>query len=254
MRLAEKVAVITGCATGQGRAAARLFASEGAQLALADWNADGGAAIADELAGQGFEVLFDHVDVQDSVAVDRFRDRTLDRYGRVDVLYNNAGVSFSGPYRVGTVIDTPEGDWDAVISVNLKSVYLMMRAFLPGMIDRHSGSIVNTSSTNALVGMVNNDAYTASKAGVLALTRSTAVRFGKYGVRANVLVPGPVETPMISALLERPGAREATEAMTALRRIGRPEEIAAAALFLASDESSFMTGSVLVVDGGQTAI
>lgn len=254
MRLSGKVAVITGCASGQGRAAARLFAREGAQLGLADWNLDEGSELARDLEGEGHEVLFDQVDVQDTSAVDRFAQAVLTRFGRVDVLYNNAGVSFSGPYKVGTVLDTPEADWDAVISVNLKSVYLMMRAFLPGMIDRRTGSIVNTSSTNALVGMVNNDAYTASKAGVLAVTRSTAVRFGKYGVRANVIVPGPVDTPMIAEILMRPGAREATEAMTALRRLGRPEEIAAAALFLASDESSFMTGSVLVVDGGQTAI
>jgi len=254
MRLANKVAVITGAASGQGRAAAELFAAEGARLALTDWSGEAGQQVAEALRAAGHEVLFVRGDVSRAADVEALRAATLERFGQVDVLYNNAGVSFSGPFRVGTVLDIPEDDWDAMIAVNLKGVYLVTRAFLPTMIAARTGSIVNTSSSAAVVGMVNNDSYTASKGGVLALTRALAVRFGKYGIRVNALIPGPIDTPMIAGVLARPGAREATEAMTALRRLGRPEEVARCALFLASDESSFVTGAALVVDGGQTVL
>jgi NAD(P)-dependent dehydrogenase (short-subunit alcohol dehydrogenase family) len=254
MRLAEKVTVISGAASGQGRAAARLFAAEGAKLVLADWDEPAGRNVESDLRAVGHDVMFVRTDVAQAVEVRELAEVTLRKHGRVDVLYNNAAVSFSGPFRVGTVLDIPEEDWDRLVAVNLKSVYLMVKAFLPSMLEARSGSIINTSSTNALVGMVNNDSYTAAKGGVLSLTRSLAVRYGKYGVRVNALIPGPIDTPMIAGLLTKSGAREGTAALTALRRLGRPEEIAQCALFLASDESSFVTGSALVADGGQTAM
>jgi NAD(P)-dependent dehydrogenase (short-subunit alcohol dehydrogenase family) len=254
MRLAGKVAVITGAASGQGRAAASLFAAEGASLVLADWNEPDGQKIEASLRLAGYEAVFVHTNVARASDIARLHETLMQRFGRIDVLYNNAGVSFSGPFKVGTVLDIPEDDWDNMIAVNLKSVYLAIKAFLPLMVQARKGSIINTASTNAVVGMVNNDSYTASKGGVLALTRSLAVRFGKDGVRVNALIPGPIDTPMIAEVLSRGGAREATEAMTALRRLGLPAEVAQCALFLASDESSFVTGASLLVDGGQTAM
>jgi NAD(P)-dependent dehydrogenase (short-subunit alcohol dehydrogenase family) len=253
-RLQGKIAIITGCARGQGRAATLLFAAHGARIAGADWDEAAGQATIDECVAQGAEAVFTRVDVSQAEDVYGLVDGTVERFGGLDVLYNNAGISFSGPLRVGTVVDIPEPDWDGMLRINLNSVYYATRAALPHFIAAGGGSIINTASTNAVVGMVNNDSYTAAKGGVLSLTRSLAVRFGKHNVRVNAIIPGPIETDMIKGVLARPGAREATEAMTALRRLGRPEEVAYAALFLASDESSFVTGSAIAVDGGQTAI
>jgi NAD(P)-dependent dehydrogenase (short-subunit alcohol dehydrogenase family) len=253
-RLEGKVAIITGCARGQGRAAALLFAAHGARVAGADWDEEAGQATIDECVTAGGEAVFTRVDVSAAEEVYGLVSDTMEHFGALHVLYNNAGISFSGPLKVGTVLDIPEADWDGMLHVNLNSVYYATRAALPHLIAARGGSIINTASTNAVVGMVNNDSYTAAKGGVLSLTRSLAVRFGKHNVRVNAIIPGPIETDMIKDLIARPGAREATEAMTALRRIGRPEEVAYAALFLASDESSFMTGSAITVDGGQTAI
>lgn len=253
-RLADKIAIVTGCASGQGRAAALLFAEEGASVVGADWDAERGAATVEQILDRNGTASFVRTDVSEADDVERLIEHTVATYRGVDVLFNNAGVSFSGPFKVGTVLDIPEPDWEQMIKVNLGSVYLTIRAALPHLLERGGGSIINTASTNAVVGMVNNDSYTASKGGVLSLTRALAARFGKHNIRVNALVPGPIETDMITDILARPGAREATERMTALRRIGRPEEVAYAALFLASDESSYVTGAALAVDGGQTAI
>jgi NAD(P)-dependent dehydrogenase (short-subunit alcohol dehydrogenase family) len=253
-RLDGKVAIITGCAKGQGRAAALLFAAHGAHVAGADWDEEAGQATIAECVAAGGSATFAKVDVSHAEDVYGLVASTVEGAGGLDVLYNNAGISFSGPLRTGTVLDIPEEDWDGMLRINLNSVYYAVRAALPHLIERGGGSIINTASTNAVVGMVNNDSYTAAKGGVLSLTRSLAVRFGKHNIRVNSIIPGPIATDMIKAVIAKPGAREATEAMTALRRIGRPEEVAHAALFLASDESSFVTGSALTVDGGQTAI
>jgi NAD(P)-dependent dehydrogenase (short-subunit alcohol dehydrogenase family) len=251
MRLDGKVALITGGASGIGRVAASLFATEGARVALSDVADDAGAAAAEEIAAAGGESLFVHADVSNADDAEAMVRRTVERFGRLDVLYNNAGVF---PPDDGSVLDTPEAVWDLTIDINLKGVFLGCRYGIPAMLDSGGGSIVNAASFVALMGAAAPQiAYTASKGGVLAMTREIAVEFARRGIRANAICPGPIETPLTAALLADPQARERRLVHIPLGRFGRAEEIANAALFLASDESSLVTGTALVVDGGITA-
>lgn len=251
MRLDGKVALITGAASGMGNVAAALFAREGARVMLADVADQAAERALAGIARAGGEVAYVHADVSKGEDARGMVEATVERFGRLDVLYNNAGVF---PAEDGSVVDTPESVWEFTINVNLKGVFLGCRFGIPAMLDSGGGSIVNVASFVALMGAAAPQiAYTASKGGVLAMTREIAVEFARRGIRANALCPGPVETPLLAGLLADPKRRDRRLVHIPVGRFGRAEEIANAALFLASDESSYMTGAALVVDGGITA-
>ena len=249
-RLDGKVAVITGGGSGIGRVAASLFAAEGARVVVADVVADQAAAAVAEIVEAGGSALAVTVDVSDEAQVSAMVAAAVRTYGGLDVLFNNAGVF---PADDGGILDTPPETWQRVMEVNLKGVWLGCRAAVPAMLDSGGGSIVNVASFVALVGAATAQmAYTASKGGVLAMTRELAVEYARRGIRANSICPGPIETPLLAELLSDPERRQRRLVHIPIGRFGRPEEIARAALFLASDDASFVTGSALVVDGGIT--
>jgi len=252
MRLAGKVAIITGGTSGIGRATAVLFAREGAKVALTGRDEVRGRVALHEVKGAGGEGIFVRSDVRLAADCKRVVDETLKAFQRIDVLFNNAGV-----FVPRTVPDCPEEEWDLTIDVNLKGTFLMSKCVLPHMIERGSGAIVNNSSGWVLVGGDAAAAYCASKGGVVLLTKAMAVDHGKHGIRVNCICPGDVDTPMLPEDAKVRGQSWENylkgAANRPLGRIGRPEEIARAVLFLASDDASFMTGSALVVDGGGSA-
>jgi NAD(P)-dependent dehydrogenase (short-subunit alcohol dehydrogenase family) len=250
-RLAGKVALITGAGSGIGRVAAGLFASEGASVVVADVAAEAAVDTAATITAAGGRATAVTVDVADETEVTAMVRTAVDTFGGLHVLFNNAGIF---PGDDGGVLDTPPSTWDRVMAVNLKGVWLGCRAAVPAMMDSGGGSIVNVASFVALMGAATAQvAYTASKGGVLAFTRELAVEYARSGIRANSLCPGPIDTPLLAELLADPDRRQRRMVHVPMGRLGRPEEIARAALFLASDDSSFMTGSALVVDGGITA-
>jgi NAD(P)-dependent dehydrogenase (short-subunit alcohol dehydrogenase family) len=250
-RLESKMALITGAGSGIGKVAAERFAAEGASVVVADVDIAQAETVAAGIAGSGGTARAVEVDVSDEEQVDAMVAAALDAYGGLHVVLNNAGIL---PDDDGGLRDTPPATWQRVMEVNLKGVWLGCRAAIPAMLDSGGGSIVNVASFVALMGAATAQvAYTASKGGVLALTREVAVEYARRGIRVNALCPGPIETPLLAELLADPVRRERRLVHIPVGRFGRPEEIAAAALFLASDESSFMTGSALVVDGGITA-
>jgi NAD(P)-dependent dehydrogenase (short-subunit alcohol dehydrogenase family) len=247
-RLDGKVAVITGAGGGIGREAAQLFSEEGASVCVADVSAEAG----EETAAACREAFFQQVDVSDPVSVEAMYEATADRYGGVDVLYNNAGIM---PADDASVLDTEPDAWDRVLDVNAKGVYLCCRHGIPKLLERGGGSVINVASFVALVGAATSQiAYTASKGAVLSLARELAVEFARRGVRVNALCPGPVETPLLLRLFgEDPAAFERRRVHLPMGRLAKPREIALGALFLASDESSYVTGATFLVDGGLTA-
>jgi len=248
MRLKGKVAIITGGGSGIGRATAELFAREGAKVVVADYNADLGEETAQAIREAGGDALFVAVDVSDSVQVQYMVQATLDAYGPVDILFNNAGILV-----FGTILDTDEVSWNRLMSINLTGVFLCSKAVLPHMMARGGGCIINTSSsTGAHDAAGNSAAYVASKGGVALLTKAMAIDHAKGNVRVNAIAPGPTDTPMLRDNFSAEEL-EAFAATFPLKRLGRPEELAHAALFLASDEASFVTGCILAADGGQTA-
>jgi NAD(P)-dependent dehydrogenase (short-subunit alcohol dehydrogenase family) len=250
-RLDGKVAVITGAGSGIGRVAASLFASEGAKVVVADVLGDHAEAVVADIEASGGSARAVAVDVSDENQVRSMVRVAVDTYGGLDVLFNNAGIF---PGDDGGILDTPPETWERVMQVNLKGVWLGCRAAVPAMLDSGGGSIVNVASFVALVGAATAQmAYTASKGGVLAMTRELAVEYARQGIRANSICPGPIETPLLAELLADPERRQRRLVHIPIGRFGRPDEIAKAALFLASDDASFVTGSALVVDGGITA-
>jgi NAD(P)-dependent dehydrogenase (short-subunit alcohol dehydrogenase family) len=250
-RLDGKVAVITGAGSGIGRVAASLFASEGAKVVVADVLGEQAEAAVAEIEAAGGSATAVAVDVSDEDQVRSMVQVAVDTYGALDVLFNNAGIF---PADDGGILDTPPETWQRVMEVNLKGVWLGCRAAVPAMLDSGGGSIVNVASFVALVGAATAQmAYTASKGGVLAMTRELAVEYARKGIRANSICPGPIETPLLAELLADPARRQRRLVHIPIGRFGRPDEIAKAALFLASDDASFVTGSALVVDGGITA-
>jgi NAD(P)-dependent dehydrogenase (short-subunit alcohol dehydrogenase family) len=250
-RLDGKVALITGAGSGMGRCAAELFASEGARVVVADYAEDAGNGTVDAIAGAGGEATFVRADVSQAPDCDAMVQHATATFGGLHVLYNNAGVF---PADDGGALETPETTWDRVMEINLKGVWLGCKAGIPAMLASGGGSIVNVASFVAYVGAATAQiAYTSSKGGVLAMTREIAVEYGRRNIRANSLCPGPIDTPLLAELMSDPERRARRLVHIPMGRLGRAEELAKAALFLASDESSFMTGASLLVDGGITA-
>ena len=251
MLLPDRVALITGAASGIGRAAARLFAHEGARVLIADLDEAGGAAAVAEIAAAGGVALFVKTDVSKTADAARAVDTAVRTWGRLDILYNNAAPTRLCNERDRAVHELDEAVWDTMINVALKGVFLMSKHALPVMIRQKRGVILNTATINALVAEPGVDSYTAAKGGVVALTRSMALNYAKHGIRVNTISPGYVVTECQQDWLKDPAARAAAEALH-LTRLGKPEDIAGLALFLASDQGEFMTGSNVVIDGGFT--
>jgi NAD(P)-dependent dehydrogenase (short-subunit alcohol dehydrogenase family) len=249
MRLKEKVSIITGAGSGMGRVAALRFAAEGSRVVVADNQAAAAIETVRQVRAAGGEATPITVDVSIEADAQAMVDLAIGEFGRLDVLYNNAGIM---PEADHSVVDTPVEAWDQVMAVNVRGVYLACKYAIPRMIERHSGSIINVSSFVALLGCsVPQDAYTASKGAVLALTRSLAVQFAPQGVRTNAILPGPVETPLLMEwLLKDEEAKKLRLARNPTGRFGKPEEIVALAVYLASDESAWTNGASLVIDGG----
>jgi NAD(P)-dependent dehydrogenase (short-subunit alcohol dehydrogenase family) len=251
MRLANKIAIITGAGSGMGRAASLLFAREGAKVTVADVDAKTGEETVAEINKAGGEALFVPVNVADEAQVQRMVVATVERFGAVHVLYNNAGIM---PADDGAVTDISEQTWDKVLDVNLKSAFFCCKYAIPEMIKAGGGSIINTASFVALLGCtVPQDAYTASKGGMISLTKSLAVQYARHGIRANAICPGPIETPLLRMLWTSEEERNKRLNRIPLGRFGTPEDIVYLALYLASDEASWTTGAVMVADGGITS-
>ena len=251
MRLKDKVAIITGGGGGMGRVAAQTFAAEGAKVVVAEYGEAAGAETVGLVRSAGGEATFVKVDVSLEAEAKAMVDHALETYGRLDCLYNNAGIM---PEADHSVTDTDVDTWDAVMAVNVRGVFLGCKYAVPAMIDAGGGSIINIASFVALLGCsVPQDAYTASKGAVLSLTRSLAVQFGPVGIRTNAICPGPVETPLLMDwLLRDEAAKQLRLARNPTGRFGKPEEIVHMAVYLASDESRWTNGASLVVDGGIT--
>jgi len=251
-RIAEKVALITGAASGIGRATALLFAREGAAVALADLNIDGGQRVVDQITKSGGRAFFEGIDVTRGADCQRLVERAIREFGRIDILFNNAGI-----IRRATVLELSEDDWDRVMAVNVKSIYLLSREVIPHMRKAGGGTIINTASGWGLTGGARAAVYCASKGAVVLLTKAMAIDHGPQKIRVNCICPGDTDTGMLREEAQQLGEENsrflAEAAKRPLGRVGTPEEIAQAALYLASDASSFVTGTALVVDGGGLA-
>jgi len=251
MRLANKVALITGSARGMGKVAAGLFAREGASIIVTDIAQQEGEAVAQSIRDAGGNAIFVYADVTKSASVEQLVEKAIATYGRIDILYNNAGIM---PNADGSILDISEELWDTVMTVNLKSVFLCSKYVVPHMRKQKQGSIINISSMNALLGcVVAQDAYTASKGGILALTKSLAVQYGGEGIRCNSICPGPIDTGLLDHLWTSDAEKMRRLNRIPAGRFGLPEDVVNLALYLASDESVWMNGSQLNVDGGITA-
>ena len=239
MKLQDRVALITGAGSGIGRAIALEFAREGAKVLVAEVAEAAGRAVADEIAASGGDARFQRCDVTQEAEVQAAIQAAVDAFGRLDIMVNNAGVG--------------EADWDTTLAVNLSGVYYGCKHAAETMAARGGGVIINLASVLGLVGIGAADPYVATKHGVVGLTRNFALAYAGRGVRVNCINPGFIETPMTRLATETPALREQIESQTPMGRFGRAEEVAKAALFLASDDSSFMTGAPLIIDGGWTA-
>jgi meso-butanediol dehydrogenase/(S,S)-butanediol dehydrogenase/diacetyl reductase len=248
-RLLEgKAAVVTGAASGIGAASALRFAAEGARVVVADIRPAKAAAIASDIVSRGGEADVFEVDVQNAESVQRMIEHCVQRYGGIDVLFNNAGTLRPGPAEELSV-----ADWDFVMGVNVRSVFLGAKFAVPHMRRQGGGSIINTASISGLDGEAGSVVYSASKAAVINLTRALSTDHAAEGIRVNAICPGTIETPPVSRALADPAIRATYIAAHSVRRLGRPDEIANAAVWLASDQASFVTGHALVVDGGFTS-
>jgi NAD(P)-dependent dehydrogenase (short-subunit alcohol dehydrogenase family) len=250
-RLDGKVALITGGASGMGMVASRLFVTEGAKVVLTDVTDEAGERVAESIRAAGGEATYVHADVSQEADARAMVDAALTTYGGLTVLYNNAGVMLADD---GSVDSTEETIWDTTLAINVKGVAHGCKYGIPAMIESGGGSVVNVASFVAWMGAATSQtAYTASKGAVLAMTREIAVEYARKGVRCNALCPGPIDTPLLAELLADPARRQRRFVHIPMGRLGQAEELAKAALFLASDESSYMTGASLIVDGGITA-
>jgi NAD(P)-dependent dehydrogenase (short-subunit alcohol dehydrogenase family) len=252
MKLEQRVAVITGAGSGIGRAMALLFAQEGARILAADINGSAAEETAAAVQAAGGTAQAFTVNVVEPDEVRAMIEAAVAAYGRVDILCNNAGIGSTTD-----VVEAEPEEWDRVMAVNVKSVFLGCKYVIPHMLEQGGGVIVNTASVAGMVGLVKRASYSASKGAVIALTRQVAIEYVEQGIRVNCLCPGTVDSPWVGRLLgqaDDPGAaRAALVARQPMGRLGTPEEIAAAALYLASDDAAFITGTGLVIDGGLTA-
>lgn len=248
VRLKDKVAIITGAASGIGKATAKLFAEHGAQVVVADIDEQGGNQTVANIKENDNEAIFIHTDVTIRELTEQMVEKTLKTYGRLDVLFNNAGIAMRLP-----VADLSEEDWHRCLDVNLTGVFLCAKAAIPAMKRNGHGSIINMSSIYGLVGADVRAAYVASKGAVTNLTRGMALDYARDNIRVNCICPGFVETPLVAGVVKNPDEYQKLANKHPMRRLGQPEEIAYGALYLASDESAFVTGIALPIDGGYTA-
>ena len=249
MRLENKVALISGGARGQGAVEAKMFAREGAKVVFGDILDQDGKKVEMEIIESGGDATYIHLDVTRAADWIAAVDTAVTQYGKLDVLVNNAGIWFQTP-----IEETEEEDWDRIMAINVKGVFLGTKHALPAMRKAGGGSIINISSTSGLIGSRNSSGgYAATKGAVRLFTKVTAVQHAKDGIRCNSVHPGMLDTVMTASLLATPAMREATAQRIPLGKIGSAEDVAFGVLYLASDESSFVTGSELVIDGGQTA-
>ncbi|MCM3628235.1 glucose 1-dehydrogenase [Paenibacillus glycanilyticus] len=250
MRLIDKVTLITGSGSGIGRSTALRFGEEGASVIVNDLDAVKGEDTAQQIRDKGGKAAFIQANVADPLSVQELVRQSHEKYGYIDVLFNNAGIS-----GVGAIHETDPEQWDRVIEVNVRGVFLMSKYVLPGMMERKSGNIINMSSCIAEIGLARRASYSASKGAVLALTKSMQVDYAPYNIRVNALLPGTILTPFVEDFLAK-SYDDPNQAYESLRKrqlsgdLGRPEDVAQAAIFLASDESKFMMGSPLYIDGG----
>lgn len=253
MRLKHRVAIITGAAMGIGKGIAQVFAREGAKVVVADIDEAQGERTVAELQEQGRDAIFVPVDVADEEQVKSMVKKVVAYYGSVNVLVNNAGI---GVYK--SVLDTSSAEWDRCLATNLKGIFLCSKYVIPHMQSAGGGVIINIASVHAVATVANTAPYAASKGGVVALTRNMAIDYAKHNIRVNAICPGWIDTPLIQRIFESSGdpqgMRERIIRRQLLGRLGTPEDIGYAALYLASDESSFVTGTCLLVDGGLTAV
>ncbi len=248
MRLADKTVLITGAGGGMGRLAAEVFAREGARIVAFDITNDGLQETVFSVEGEGGSIVAVTGDVSVAADVERAVAEGLRAFGKLHVLYNNAGIF---PDEDGSIVEMDEAVFQRVLDVNLKGVSLCCKYGIPRLIKAGGGSVINVASFVALMGCtVPQDAYTASKGAVISLTRSLAVQYGRQGVRVNAICPGPIETPLMAELLREPAERDKRLNRIPMGRFGQPEDVVYAALYLASDESSWTTGTTFVVDGG----
>ena len=242
------MAIITGAGSGMGAASARLLAKEGARVVVVDLDGSAAEKVAQEINEAGGEGIWRQLDVTSRQDVDLLVREVLDRWGQIDILVNNAGFT----HQAQLFLDTDESIWDKSIAVNLKGPMYFSHAVLPDMIKRKSGKIINIASTAAPIGTFMLAVYSASKAGLISFSKALAREVARYNINVNVLCPGPIETPMFDSMPE--AFKKSIPGTIPFKRLGKPEEIATAVLFLASDDSSFITGHSLMVDGGQTMI
>lgn len=251
MRLQGKTAIITGAGSGIGEASARIFAAEGAKVAVVDRDTDGGKRVADEIGAPSFYL---NADVASAADMEAMSKTVLERFGRIDILFNNAGVSC-----VGALHDTSEEEWDRVMAINTKGIYLACKYVIPIMLKQKSGCIINMASGASVLGLAQRAAYTASKGAVYSLTRAMQADYCRLGIRVNSIVPGTIYTPFVEGYLRKHYADNMEKATENLKKrqlsgtLGTPEDVAYAALYLASDEAKYVFGSGLVVDGGFSA-
>lgn len=245
MRLKNKIAIITGAGSGIGRGIASAFVKEGAKVVIADWSEEGGKEMVEQIKKEGGEAVFVETDVSKAADIEQMVKTCLDKFGRVDILVNNAGI-----YRACNLHEMTEEDWDKIIDVNLKSVFLGSKRVISEMLKQGKGKIVNIASIAGLVGLAQSSAYCASKGGMIALTKEMALEYAPQKINVNSIAPGVIKTAMTKDMLDDLATKQFLESSTPYPRLGEPEDIAMAAVYLASDESDFVNGEVLVVDGG----
>jgi len=248
MRLQNKIAIITGAGSGIGRGIALAFVKEGAKVVVADWSEEGGKEAVEQVRKINGEAVFVKTDVSKTVDIDKMVKTCLNKFGRVDILVNNAGI-----YRVYNLHEMSEEDWDKTINVNLKSVFLGSKRVIPEMLKQGQGKIINTASIAGLVGFAQSGAYCASKGGIIALTKEMALDYAPKKINVNCICPGIIKTAMTKDMITDPATKQFLESSTPYPRLGEPADIAMAAVYLASNESDFVNGHVLVVDGGWIA-